>query len=222
MKKILILLGLLFLQYGMLNAQYVVKNPTELAQLKKLPLEKVYVHYNASVLFPGEYVYYSLYCINAQTNKLSNISSMAYIELVGEDLTTQLVQKVRLEGGRGQGDFFIPVSMPSGNYKLIAYTQWMKNAGHEQLFKDDIAIINPYRSDQEVVLATEVDSTMASNVVIKGKPQIQGAKKKKDDGTIVLMTDKKQYGQREKVALVPRNFKGPLGVWQLFHQRTQA
>ena len=211
MKKILILLGLLFLQYGMLNAQYVVKNPAELAQLKKLPLEKVYVHYNASVLFPGEYVYYSLYCINAQTNKLSNISSMAYIELVGEDLTTQLVQKVRLEGGRGQGDFFIPVSMPSGNYKLIAYTQWMKNAGQEQLFKDDIAIINPYRSDQEAVLATEVDSTMASNVVIKGKPQIQIAKKKKDDGTIVLMTDKKQYGQREKVALVPRNFKGPLG-----------
>ncbi|MGB5499241.1 MAG: hypothetical protein WBM77_09965, partial [Maribacter sp.] len=211
MKKILILLGLLFLQYGMLNAQYVVKNPAELTQLKKLPLEKVYVHYNASVLFPGEYVYYSLYCINTQSNKLSNISSMAYIELVGEDLTTQLVQKVRLEGGRGQGDFFIPVSIPSGNYKLIGYTQWMKNAGHEQLFKDDIAIVNPYRTDQEAVLATAVDSTIAANVGIKEKSQIQTGKKKKDDGTIVLMTDKKQYGQREKIALVPRNFKGPLG-----------
>ena len=135
---------------------------------------------------------------------------MAYIELVGEDLTTQLVQKVRLEGGRGQGDFFIPVSIPSGNYKLIGYTQWMKNVGQEQLFKDDIAIINPYRSDQEAVLATVVDSTMVSPI-IKEKPQIQTAKKKKDDGTLVLMTDKKQYGQREKVALVPRNFKGPLG-----------
>jgi hypothetical protein len=101
--------------------------------------------------------------------------------------------------------------MPSGNYKLIAYTQWMKNAGHEQLFKDDIAIINPYRSDQEAILAIEVDSTVASNAFIKENPQIQIAKKKKDDGTIVLMTDKKQYGQREKVALVPRNFKGPLG-----------
>lgn len=211
MKKRFILLGLLFLHFGILSAQYVIKSQDELAQLTKLPLEKVYVHYNAPVLFPGEYVYYSLYCINAQTNKLSNISSMAYIELVGEDLTTQLVQKVRLEGGRGQGDFFIPVSMPSGNYKLIAYTRWMKNAGQEQLFKDDIAIINPYRSDQEAVLATEADSIVASNAVTKEKPQMQIAKKKKDDGTIVLMTDKKQYGQREKVALVPRNFKGPLG-----------
>lgn len=211
MKKIVLIFGLLLMSCGLISAQYVVKSQDELAQLKKLPLEKVYVHYNASVLFPGEYVYYSLYCINAQTNKLSNISSMAYIELVGEDLTTQLVQKVRLDGGRGQGDFFIPVSIPSGNYKLIGYTQWMKNAGQEQLFKDDIAIINPYRTDQEAVLATEEDSTMASNAVIKEKPQIQTTKKKKDDGTIVLMTDKKQYGQREKVALVPRNFKGPLG-----------
>lgn len=211
MKKIVLIFGLLLMSCGLISAQYVVKSQDELAQLKKLPLEKVYVHYNASVLFPGEYVYYSLYCINAQTNKLSNISSMAYIELVGEDLTTQLVQKVRLDGGRGQGDFFIPVSIPSGNYKLIGYTQWMKNAGQEQLFKDDIAIINPYRTDQEAVLAAEEDSTMASNAVIKEKPQIQTTKKKKDDGTIVLMTDKKQYGQREKVALVPRNFKGPLG-----------
>ena len=211
MKKIILIFGLLLMYCGFISAQYEVKSQDELAQLKKLPLEKVYVHYNASVLFPGEYVYYSLYCINAQTNKLSNISSMAYIELVGEDLTTQLVQKVRLEGGRGQGDFFIPVSIPSGNYKLIGYTQWMKNAGQEQLFKDDIAIINPYRSDQEAILATVGDSTITSNPIIKETPQIQTAKKKKDDGTLVLITDKKQYGQREKVALVPRNFKGPLG-----------
>lgn len=211
MKKIVLIFGLLLMPCGFIFGQYVVKSQDELAQLKKLPLEKVYVHYNASVLFPGEYVYYSLYCINAQTNKLSNISSMAYIELVSEDLTTQLVQKVRLEGGKGQGDFFIPVSIPSGNYKLIAYTQWMKNAGQKQLFKDDIAIINPYRSDQETVLAKEADSAMVSNVIINGKRQNQTTKKKKDDGTIVLITDKKQYGQREKVGLVPRNFKGPLG-----------
>ena len=211
MKKILILLGLLFLHFGILSAQYVIKSQEELVQLQQLPLEKIYVHYNASLLFPGEYVYYSLYCINARTNKLSNISSMAYIELVGEDLSTVFKQKMQLKKGRGQGDFFIPVSIPSGNYKLIGYTQWMKNAGQEQLFKDDIAIVNPYRTDQEAVLATEVDSTIASNIGINEKSEIQTGKKKKDDGTIVLMTDKKQYGQREKVVLVPRNFKGPLG-----------
>ncbi len=211
MKKISILFGLLLVQCGLVSAQYVVKSQDELQQLKKLPLEKVYVHYNESVLLPGEYVYYSLYCINAQTNKLSTISSMAYVELVGEDLTARLVQKVRLEGGRGQGDFFIPVSIPSGNYKLIGYTQWMKNAGQEQLFKDDITIINPYRSDQEAILAKENDSTSISDAGNETQSRLQRDQKKKDDGTIVLITDKKQYGQREKVALIPRNFKGPLG-----------
>ena len=93
----LLLLGLVLLQYGILSAQYVVKTPEELIGLKKLPLEKVYVHYNTGVLFPGEYLYYSLYTFNAATNKLSTISRMAYVELVGEDASTVFKQKVRLQ-----------------------------------------------------------------------------------------------------------------------------
>ncbi|MBT8315742.1 MAG: hypothetical protein KJP26_14900, partial [Maribacter sp.] len=140
MNRRLLLLGLLFAQCGLLSAQYVVKSPEELMELKKLPLEKVYVHYNTGVLFPGEYLYYSLYTFNAATNKLSTISRMAYIELVGDDLSTVFKQKVQLKNGRGQGDLFIPVTIPSGNYKLIGYTHWMNNEGVDQLFKGDVIV----------------------------------------------------------------------------------
>ncbi len=209
MKKRLILLGLLFLHYGILSAQYVIKNQEELVQLQQLPLEKVYVHYNTAVLFPGEYLYYSLYCFNAATNRLSDISRMAYIELVGEDLNTVFKQKVQLKKGRGQGDFFIPVSIPSGNYKLIGYTHWMKNEGVNQLFQDDIIIVNPYRTDQENILDDE-EQQIAIN---KQKSSEYGSIKNqtKNDGTILLITDKKKYNQRDKVSLTSRNFKGPLG-----------
>lgn len=209
MKKNLVILVIVFLQCIALNAQYVVKNPTELEQLKGLPLEKIFMHYNTSVLLPGEYVFYSLYCINAQTNKLSNISRLAYIELVGEDNKSHIIQKVRLEQGRGQGDFFIPVSLPSGNYKLIGYTQWMKNAGQEQLFSDDVVIINPYRSDQNAIFSDDKASVISSDS--PSNLEVSNTLGKKDDGTIVLLTDKVSYRQREKVSLTPRNYKGPLG-----------
>jgi len=205
MRKNIVIFGLFLMELAFLNAQYVVNNATELVQLKELPLEKMYVHHNSSVLMPGEYMYYSLYCINTATNKLSRTSRMAYIELVGEDYESKLIQKVRLDKGRGQGDFFIPVSLPSGNYKLLAYTQWMKNAGVKQLYQDDLTIINPYRSDQEAIRATSADSTTVS------RTQNTKSSDFKNEGVLVLETDKKTYQKREKINLIPRNYKGPLG-----------
>ncbi|MBT8305749.1 MAG: hypothetical protein KJN85_02310, partial [Maribacter sp.] len=209
MNRRLLLLGLLFAQCGLLSAQYVVKSPEELMELKKLPLEKVYVHYNTGVLFPGEYLYYSLYTFNAATNKLSTISRMAYIELVGEDLSTVFKQKVQLKNGRGQGDLFIPVTIPSGNYKLIGYTHWMNNEGVDQLFKGDVIIINPYRTDQENILDENEGKieSLAQDNTNNGRVVDQT----KNDGTLLLFTDKKIYNQREKVTLTSRNYKGPLG-----------
>ncbi len=197
--RTLLLLSLFLTSHGMLFSQYVVKSQEELGALKKLPLEKIYVHGSSALLFPGEYLYYSIYVLNAATNKLDNISSMAYVELVGEDLQVVLRQKVRLEGGRGQGDFFVPVTVPSGIYKLIAYTQWMKNAGTNQLFQDDILVVNPYRVAQETMLSqpqpSESDTTTALT----------------EDRSIQLITDKTTYGKRDLVLLTPKNFRGPLG-----------
>lgn len=213
MKRSFTIISVFLLQFAMLNAQYVIKSEQELAELKKLPLEKVYVHHNASIVLPGEYLYYSVYCMNAVTGKLDNISRMAYVEMVGEDLQLIFSQKVRLVEGRGQGDFFMPISVPSGNYKLIAYTQWMRNGPPDQMFQDDIAIINPYRVDQDAIL-TEVMPNTDSSHVKNGTDAILPPLKKvaqREDRSILLTTDRKTYGQREKVALNVKNFRGPLG-----------
>jgi len=202
MKRTAMVLGLLLVFSGLLNAQYVIKSTSELEALKKLPLEKIYLHSNTDLLFPGEYLYYSTYCMNAATNKLSSISRMAYVELIGEDLQTVFRQKVRLVGGRGQGDFFMPTSVASGNYKLVGYTQWMKNAPLTQLFQTDIVIINPYRNEQELIISNDEAPKNTTNTTKKVL---------REDKSILLMPDRSTYGKREKVSLLAKNFKGPLG-----------
>ena len=114
--------------------------------------EGVFIHYNASLLFVGEYLYYSVYCLNKKTGKASDISKIAYVELIGEKGTVIFRQKIGLENGSGQGDFFIPVSVPSGNYKLIGYTQWMMNWGEASFFQGDVSILNPYTNMQKPFL----------------------------------------------------------------------
>ena len=128
------------------------------------PAEKIYVHVNASLLFTGEYLLYSIYCLDGTSLKPSPISKIAYVALIGEDMSSVFKQKLRLEHGRSQADFFVPTSVPSGNYKLIAYTQWMKNFGPALFFKQDITIINPYQSDQAVFLNDTRDSLLSRTI----------------------------------------------------------
>ena len=53
----------------------------------------------------------------------------------------------------GQGDFFLPADVVSGNYKIIAYTQWMKNGIDQHYFQSNIVIINPM---QKLILVTQL------------------------------------------------------------------
>ena len=111
----------------------------------QIPQESVYLHLNSSLYLNGENLLYSFYCMDLKRQKLSNISKIGYVEMIDQDLKAIFKQKVRLENGRGHGVFFIPSTIPSGNYKLIAYTQWMNNGEVSDLYQQDILIINPFQ-----------------------------------------------------------------------------
>nr|WP_299167171.1 hypothetical protein [uncultured Allomuricauda sp.] len=119
---------------------------------KNLYRENMFIHYNAPVLLTGEYLYYSIYSINAKMKELSTFSKIGYVELIGEDTNVIFKHKIKLTDGLGQGEFFIPVTVSSGSYKLIGYTQWMKNSGKNYFFQADIGIINPFKNNQESIL----------------------------------------------------------------------
>ncbi len=202
MKKYLLIVVLFFFATTSWS-QYVIKSVEDLANLKKVPQEKVYVSHTGPLLFTGEYLYYSFQCFNAQNSRLSNVSKVGYVALVDENKNYILEQKIKLVKGMGQGDFFISTDVPSGNYKLLGYTQWMKNNGLAQVFKDDLVIINPYAVDQSTFLkdSTEVDMaqrTMTSSQVM-------------DSSTVGLVMNNKVYGKREKIDFSFKNYKGYLG-----------
>ncbi len=205
MKKYLICIGL-YLAFSLVGwSQYIVKSSGDLENLKKLPQEKVYIDHTGPIVFAGEYLYYALYCFNAQTNKRTSISRLAYVALVNEEKEYIFEHKLRMSKGLGQGDFFIPADLPSGTYKLLGYTQWIKNNGVSQVFKDDIVIVNPYLADQSKLLS----SSNTENNENK-KLEIE-ASRKVDSSTISFFIDKAKYRKRDKVILSLKNYKGYLG-----------
>lgn len=184
------------------HAQYVISSVDELQNLKSLPQEKVYLHHTGPIVFTGEYLHYAFYCFNAQNNRASNVSFVGYVALVNQKGEYVLEQKVRFQKGKSQGDFFVNTDIPSGNYKLLGYTQWMKNNGMEQIFKDDLVIINPYQVDQSQLLSD--NSEEASIHAEKMNRPI-------DSSVVQIKMERDVFGPRERVAFSLKNYKARLG-----------
>lgn len=178
-------------------------NEGQYDRFKVLPSEKVYVSTNTNVLLTGEYLFYKVYCLDDKTKQPSETSKIAYVELISEDLEVVFSEKIRLEKSQGQGDFFVPTTVASGNYKLIAYTRWMKNGSMNLFFQDDISIINPYQGNQDAILpnvdTADINTNMTGNAGIA------------EDKRFIISTDKETYSKKSKVQLGLKNFRGAAG-----------
>jgi len=161
-----------------------------------MPQERIYLHQNATLLMSGEYLYYKLYCLNSETGALSDMSKVAYVELVGKDGKAVFSHKVRLERGSGAGDFFVPTSVPSGNYKLVAFTQWMRNGEIEDFFQNDVVVINPFQNNQSGLMRSASDSTRASLETV-----VSGVNSSNDPGDIQIQLNPQSTGSREQINL---------------------
>lgn len=108
------------------------------------PQEKVHLHLDKPYYAIGDNIWFKAYVTNATTGKLSGISSALYVELINEDdsVTTQI--KLPLTSGLGWGDFKLADTLQEGNYRIRAYTQWMRNAGPEFFFDKTVQIGNAW------------------------------------------------------------------------------
>ncbi|MEO9511983.1 MAG: carboxypeptidase-like regulatory domain-containing protein [Flavobacteriaceae bacterium] len=180
---------LLFIFCGIIAATNSILGQAETS----IPNERTYVHTNATLLFPGDYLYYKCYVQRLDTKKLSDLSKMVYVELINEEREIIFHHKLFLHQGLAHGDFFIDQSLSSGNYKLIAYTQWMKNLGSSVFFQQDISIINPYTNDQKGILKSDTDTIAKNDIAHANKTKIEFLK---------LSVDNNKYAPRSKATLV--------------------
>lgn len=147
--------------------------------------EKVHISTNSNTLLTGEKLYYTVTCLNKTGSSFSALSKIAYIELISSD--KEMIYKTRLilNDSKSNGEYFIPASLKTGNYKLIAYTNWMLNAIPLEVDIVDLSIINPYQiPDYKKVQIQSNDQFFNQNT-----------------GSLNALYgfEKKKYGKREKL-----------------------
>ncbi|WP_285059592.1 carboxypeptidase-like regulatory domain-containing protein [Pedobacter ginsengisoli] len=114
---------------------------------EKYPQEKVHLHLDKPYYAIGDDIWFKAYVINTQTSKLSAISSALYVELINEKDSVKKQLKLPLVSGVSWGDFKLPDSLTEGNYRIRAYTQWMRNAGSDFFFDKTIKIGNSWANN---------------------------------------------------------------------------
>ncbi len=206
MKKIIISFILVVICNSFIYSQYTLENKTIFYQ--KALKERIYLHYNSSFFLSGENLYYNAYCIKARGSKLSNLSKVAYVELLDSNRKSVFKHKIRLEKSVGDGVFFIPATLPSGNYKLIAYTQWMRNEGDDYYFQGDITIINPFQNNQNFSLNEKDTTAVTNNKIIIPKNRIKESNTTNRSEFTQITLKKKSFKKREKVELKIANTDG--------------
>jgi hypothetical protein len=162
--------------------------------------EKLFLHCNATTFVTGETLYYKLYSLNPTKPNATTVSKIAYIELISEDNKSIFIQKLFLENGLGQGDFFVPSTLKTGNYKLVAYTNWMLNKSDTEIFQMNISVINPFQVSENTVAATNKEKpSLAIENETKKNDQLSNNSLEKD--YFIMELNKKTASPREKIVL---------------------
>lgn len=106
--------------------------------------EKMFAHLDRSFYLTGETLWFKVYTVDGTFHKPLNVSKVAYVEILDKANLPVLQAKIQLESGIGNGSFFLPATLNSGNYRFRLYTNWMKNFSPEYFFSQDFTIVNPF------------------------------------------------------------------------------
>lgn len=111
---------------------------------KKYPQEKIHLHLDKPFYAIGDDIWFKAYVIDSRTSAPTTISKILYVELIDEKDSIRNQLKLPMQIGISWGDFKLPDSLSEGNYRIRAYTQFMRNAGPDFFFDKTIKIGNSW------------------------------------------------------------------------------
>ncbi len=112
--------------------------------------EKIYLHTDKPYYAIGDEIWFKAYLLNAKNLMPSSKSNIMIVELINADDKLYKRIKIPLVAGTGWGNFTLADSLKEGDYRIRAYTNWMRNFD-EDFFYDNTFKVGDIRSSQLIV-----------------------------------------------------------------------
>ncbi|TKC00983.1 carboxypeptidase-like regulatory domain-containing protein [Pedobacter cryophilus] len=125
------------------------------------PQEKVYLHTDKPYYAIGDDIWFKAYVLDAQNLGPTTQSNILYVDLINSRDSIKKTLRLPLIAGFGWGNFELKDSLQEGNYRLRAYTTWMRNFGEEFYFDRTIKVGNAWTN--QVVTKTTYTFSKSGN-----------------------------------------------------------
>src|SRR5690606_3322405 len=109
----------------------------------------------------GDEIWFKAYLVDAKNLKPSSVSNVLYVELIDQKDILKKIIKIHLIAGLGWGNITLADSLNEGNYRLRAYSNWMRNFS-EAYFYDHSFKVADIRSSQ-LITTTSYSFEKSSN-----------------------------------------------------------
>jgi len=129
------------------------------------PVEKAYLQFDKPYYAAGDTMYFKAVVTGGGQHKMSQISRVLHVDLINMAGKIDQSIKLSLDSGLAWGDFTLPDSLPQGNYRIRAYTRWMRNETEPGFFEKVIPIAS--------VKAANLPGSVAKQAISGLKPDIQ-------------------------------------------------
>ena len=138
------------------------------------PQEKVYLHTDKPYYALGDTIWFKAYVTVGSRHQLSALSGAIYVELINERDSIEKSLKLPVTAGMAMGNFDLSEELKEGNYRIRAYTQWMRNAGEDYFYDRTFIVGSPYSNE----ITSKIDYKYK---VIDNKPAITAQLNYSDD-----------------------------------------
>lgn len=104
--------------------------------------QKVYLHLNKNNYKAGDAIWFQAYLFDGVSHLPDTTTTNLYVDLAngrGEIMEKRIL---RVTGGQAEGDINLSRELPDGNYKIRAYTDWMRNFDEEFFYTGYLYINN--------------------------------------------------------------------------------
>ncbi|WP_299527221.1 hypothetical protein [uncultured Lutibacter sp.] len=142
--------------------------------------EKVFLHLNKSIYFTNETIWVTAYVAEDAENKPSVYTSNLSLNLIDSEGNLVEQKTIFIKKGVGFGDFLLNKNLLSGKYYLQGFTNYMLNFGNENVFTQEIEIINSSleknENQEEYVNSYDIQLFPESGYLLENTENVIGIK----------------------------------------------
>jgi hypothetical protein len=111
---------------------------------KKFPYMIVNLHFNQPAYIPGDTIFFSARYMHENFQPVMG-THLIRLDVISESGVT--VQRIRFKviNGKGYNQLALKKDLREGVYRLVAYSDWMRNFGTDSFFQHDIRILSTGR-----------------------------------------------------------------------------